>query len=1565
MQTIGTVLIDVKADTQKLVTGMEQAQRKVEQTSQAMKNAVLGVATAYLSFEGVNAFTSMIKGSIDAADSLSEVAEKLALSTNELSRLEYAAGFAGVSIGQLDAAMSAMIRRTGNFKSDGTGAAVKAMEALGISVEYAKEHFTDTNTTFNLLIDRLSKVEDSTLRTKIAQDLFSKSAAGIVRMANMGAEEIKRLGDQGERLGAIISDEFADQAGAVNDQLDRLNHAFGGVSNTLASEFAPMMISSAESIEKNLPLIIDTAKEITHLAIVLGSTTLAFKAFNTTIVVYNLLQKELIPAAKTTTIVVDTMGQAVVQNTLRLKAATIATKALNTALKASPFAIVAGAIYTISNSLIDANERLETFNQTLDKTNDAVNIRNKDRLEEVKKQLAELDERSKNWTLEQKQIQGVGSAYAMLYKEKSILEQNIKLYEERNKKQNESTASKGSGSSSEKKNLEDILNIHDEIVKVLDPRLAETSKINKKYDDMKLKLIELNGAESALFDLEKARAKELENINKKYEAPEVTVHGIDEFYQKQADLASQALSAIETPLEKVNDKFLEMHDVVKDIFDTEQLEKFYKVWQKEIEDTLDKSEKYEGVGSKDWTAGLSGTAKDIANIGNAIADLSTEQEQWNKFSSEQTATEADKNQHLQNQIGLWGNVAGSISSMASQGSAAAKTAQVAQTALAVAQGVSAILNQGTGDPYTAIPRIVAMTAMVAATLSNIGVSFGGGSKTVSYVDEFSAQAENIGTGTVLGDSSAASESIKNSLETLEDYARPEFQLLSSMNDSLISIDQAIGGVSGNIMRSGSDLLGEGFTPSAITIQNNESLVSAISSVPIVGGLLGGLAGSLFGKTKVAQTLTDAGINISSQLITSAIDNINAQSYETIFTAIKKSSWGSSKLTTYTTSSFDKLDTEIANQFELVLGTLYDTVVLGGTALGLAEDNIIDDLSDFEVEIGKISLMDKTADEIEEQLQNVFGQVGDKLVDDALNGTLDDFQQIGEGLLDTLTRVAVGVQEADYYIGRLGNGYEETFYTDIVNTQGDVGFEALSQSIIKADEAVYGLDNGVVQMIETMNTSAEDLYETYMLFESVRGILKLAGQDAGNLSSSMLLGAGGIEELSSAMEDYYDEMLSEEQRVQYTYANLSEEFDKLNLSMPETTQGFVDIVSSIDTASEDGAELFGRVVILTDQFSELVEMQQDLFESRRDTEIMLWELEQEAVETQITSVKELSTSFNTMFNSVEDTITTLLGNIDGGTQDALISKFWDVRSQIDALLAKEGDLSTSEQTKLSELVSDIQTLSTNIQSSTTGDNTDITNNLVSELSYIQDALDLTDEILQVNIVSSSDDFINGLSATQAALLSSALTDDIISKDEYLGLSLSDLQKDLISQILTDSDTAGVLSALQSSSSTDPLSLSSFEYGIDSLSAANKVDFYKSFDAPLETLEAEAQTLAKNLQYLVIFPEKTQELLEQLDSTDYGNVFEFFTSMGLTLPSYDVGTPYVPYDQTANIHQGEIILDASSSNILRKYGIQANIPTININTKSLENKIDELTDITIAQANEIKKMRKEITDMREGA
>jgi len=216
---------------------------------------------------------------------------------------------------------------------------------------------------------------------------------------------------------------------------------------------------------------------------------------------------------------------------------------------------------------------------------------------------------------------------------------------------------------------------------------------------------------------------------------------------QEITLYNEALAQIQDPLDTINDKFMSMHDIIQGVFNDEQMAAFYKKWQGEIDQTVKKSDKYEGIGSKDWTAGLKGQYKDLANIGNAFADIGEEQEKWDKFSKDGTQTEADKNQHLQNQIGLYSNLAGAIGGAFEENSTAAK-------AMAVIDGVGAVIKAWNSAPFPYnLPAVAITGASVASLLSDIGESApsGGGVSPYSISEQAGMKITELEDNTLINE----------------------------------------------------------------------------------------------------------------------------------------------------------------------------------------------------------------------------------------------------------------------------------------------------------------------------------------------------------------------------------------------------------------------------------------------------------------------------------------------------------------------------------------------------------------------------------------------------------------------------------------------------------------------------------------------------------------------------------------------------------------------------------------------------------------------------------------------
>lgn len=878
------------------------------------------------------------------------------------------------------------------------------------------------------------------------------------------------------------------------------------------------------------------------------------------------------------------------------------------------------------------------------------------------------------------------------------------------------------------------------------------------------------------------------------------LNALNAAYQKKAEdlagvteLVKQAQEIITSEIDKVNDKYMKMYDVIKDnpMFSTEDMQIFFEKWNKELDDLKPKLDY-----SKSIKLDTEGDNRAVAKITKGFDELNdaTKQYQSNRAKATKGSKEEAENeeQFRKDQINGYANISSAMADMFEKGSKEAATFQAASTALALVEATRAILTQGTGDPYTAIPRMVAMAAMVGSLMRNIGVAFGMNKTTTSISsDSASSQIANTGTGTSLGDKAKQSESITKSLEILEDFAKPQYRITQQMAASLQSIDQKMGGVSALLVRTGGFAFGEGFTPSAydsgwknkvggtvskglnwgamgasggmtlasggiaglagfglslVDSLTGSNLNNLINKIPIIGDLnkLGGkvtssILGGLFGKssTTVSTKLTDSGIYFADQLLGDAINEIYGSAYQTIqkkTTTTKKSWFGSSTSTKKkSTTYFEDMAgfTETERQFSLVLKSIYDSVSLAGEALGESSDKIDSQLNSFVVSIGKISLKGLTGTQIQDTLTAIFGRIGDQLAN-ATFPALVEFQAVGEGLYTTLTRVASGIEQADYYTDRLGKSFEKIIYTDIMNKQGDVGFEALYQSIVKADEALYGVDNNLIQLVNTLSGTAEELYNTYRGLDLLRSSIKFMGVEANALGFASIKGAGGIEELANGVNSYLENFLSDTEQLAFQTQLMSDEFAKLGLAMPTSKEGFTNLIKSLDVSSESGQELYGRLIILSDSFAKLFE--------------------------------NTSSSKASLLENISSFVKDLLGTTVTASSGTTFKTFADsFNNMIDAIAKGSSDLESIGQTTLSTAQAYIDTVS---RTASTSAEVQFAKKVVAnKLSSVVNAPDITlgtiNDTLKISFNENSAivnelkqmrtqlEYLNGLNTTQTA------------------------------------------------------------------------------------------------------------------------------------------------------------------------------------------------------------------------
>ena len=1059
-------------------------------------------------------------------------------------------------------------------------------------------------------------------------------ARAIAEGMNVPLGKIRELAGEGKITAETIIKALESQGIAIDKEFEKVGATIGQAMQTVSNSilfavgtldegtgasksFADSIMSLSKLIDENRENILLYAQGLASIIATVTALAVGKKALSAVTQLYN---SYLIATTTTTTaynIATNTATATTTRMSLSQQAAAASSLALSTAMRAIPFIAVAGGIFAITDALIKSKGKMLEFGDATTSTSDKLKGLTKTQLdyqesllqtEIIQKRLDLANAKSKASS------QGIFQsdedflrARSEADKASQEFEQLTKSLRDLKKVREDLANTKPVNDKLEVKNAQDLKAIQQDLLKITDPYQVKVKEINQRYDDMLIKLKMVKGSTADIAELEKARQIELDKAKPKEPKPEkvkkdetkeqliTSSRDWQTYYETIKDYSS-AWAIEEADLRA---KFIDLNAEQMDIMLQDAKTRYFDKFKEE-------AEKIKEIKPFDFSINLDVNDTAINSILKSFDSLMDAQKEYNKFvtkegvTKEQIAKADAKN--ISNQIKGYSNLAGSIGELFREGSKESASFKIAQTALALVEGTRAILTQGTGDPYTAIPRMIAMGAMVSSLLGNIGVAFGGSS--VSSVN-MSAPV-NTGTGTVLGDSEAVSESITKSLEILEDFAEPQYQTLQSMNKYLANISNALAGVSSLLIKQGGFAFGAGFTPINTTTQNVKLSNSFIKTMDfltnpagglldkilplgsgngVIGGLINKVLGSVFGKTSVSRKMTDSGIYFGKQLLTNAIENFNGSAYQTIKTTTSKKSLFSSSSSTTIKDYFKALDSETSRQFSLVLGGLYDTVLQAGTALDKTSEQTAQSLSGFIVSIGKISLKGKTGQQIQESLTNIFGKLGDQIATTAFP-LLIPFQKVGEGLFQTMTRVATGMEEARFYIERLGVTFNDLSYTDILNKQGNVGFEALYQSIKKTDEALYGVDNNLIKIIENLDSTAEELYTAYSILDTLRSTLSFLGLSVEGISISSIRGAGSLENLSNGINDYIENFLSDEERLSYRTMLLSKEFDRLGITLPTSKDDFKALVQSLDLTSEEGQKLYGQLITLSGAFSDV-------------------------------------------------------------------------------------------------------------------------------------------------------------------------------------------------------------------------------------------------------------------------------------------------------------------------------------------------------------------------------------------
>ncbi|MGI9214210.1 MAG: hypothetical protein ACR2HS_00655, partial [Gammaproteobacteria bacterium] len=243
--SLGSLVVSLTAETAQFTAALDKAsytaQKNFKDISSFAKTAAGSLAALY----GASSIVGFVKTQIDAADATGKMAQKVGISVEELSKLQYAAKLADVDTGQLQVGLVKLSKGMVEA-ANGTGQARNALSAMGISVKNSDGTLKSSSTVLGEVADRFATYGDSANKTALAVQLFGKSGAELIPLLNAGSAGIKESADELERFGAVITEKAAAQAERFNDNLTRLSTVGSAVGKTIANEVIPYLNQLAE-----------------------------------------------------------------------------------------------------------------------------------------------------------------------------------------------------------------------------------------------------------------------------------------------------------------------------------------------------------------------------------------------------------------------------------------------------------------------------------------------------------------------------------------------------------------------------------------------------------------------------------------------------------------------------------------------------------------------------------------------------------------------------------------------------------------------------------------------------------------------------------------------------------------------------------------------------------------------------------------------------------------------------------------------------------------------------------------------------------------------------------------------------------------------------------------------------------------------------------------------------------------------------------------------------------------------------------------------------------------------
>ena len=253
MTDLAKLVVRLEAQTAKYHAELERANQRLDRFSRRSESAArkVGRGVAAGVAAAGTAIAALTVRFVHQADQLDKLSVRLGISTENLSRLQFAAGQTGVSANTLNTALQRMVRRISEVASTGKGEALPALNDLGISAKKLSQLSPEQQ--FLALADSFKAVDSQGEKVRLAMKLFDTEGVALLQTMEGGAASVAAFAAESDRLGNTVLRASAQHAATMSDAMGRLQAGMNGAAQEIVKNLGPQMLSAANLLSGVLP----------------------------------------------------------------------------------------------------------------------------------------------------------------------------------------------------------------------------------------------------------------------------------------------------------------------------------------------------------------------------------------------------------------------------------------------------------------------------------------------------------------------------------------------------------------------------------------------------------------------------------------------------------------------------------------------------------------------------------------------------------------------------------------------------------------------------------------------------------------------------------------------------------------------------------------------------------------------------------------------------------------------------------------------------------------------------------------------------------------------------------------------------------------------------------------------------------------------------------------------------------------------------------------------------------------------------------------------------------------